>query len=104
MADKHSICVLLQIDTTDPRLSLEAIEALQTAGDWARMRRVILQHLPRDVGRVIVAMPVNQARLLMKLHEAVGEDIAKKLREEGIDMTGPDFVRPPPGYVPPTTE
>jgi hypothetical protein len=104
MTDKHAFCVMLQIETTDPRLSVEAMaEAMQSAGGVARLRHAVLQHLPKDVARLIAVFPVEQAKMLMKLHEAVGEDIAEKLREKGLDAD-PLFQRPPSDYVPPTQE
>jgi hypothetical protein len=105
MAERRAFCVMLQVETTDPRLTLEAIEdAFKTAGGTATLRRAVLQHLPQDVTRLISVMPVNQARMLMMLHEAAGEDIAKQLREMGIPAEDTNFLRPPPDYVPPTTE
>ena len=105
MPDKHAFCVVLQVETHDPRLSLDAIhEALKTAGSMARMRHTVLQHLPKDVTRLIAIMPVNEARMLMMLHEAAGAEIANMLREMGIPIGDTNFIRPPPDYVPPTTE
>jgi hypothetical protein len=105
MPDKHAFCLLLQVETSDPRLTIEAIDdAAQTAAGMAALRRAILQHLPKDATRLIAVMPVNQARLLTMLHEAYGEAIVDGLRAAGIDMASPNFVRPPADYVPPTQE
>jgi hypothetical protein len=98
--ERHRLAVMLVLDTADPRLSYKAIEeAMQTPGGVDKLRRVILQHLPKDVARVAAAFPVEHAKLLMDLHLAFGEDIRKEL-----GVRGQGFVRPPPGYVPPTTE
>jgi hypothetical protein len=105
MTEPYEFVVMLQVKTTDPRLTPKAIdEAMTSAGGVSRLRRAILQHLPKDVSRVIAAMPVEHARLLMILHEAVGDDIATHLREIGRIVAENAFVRPPPDYVPPTTE
>jgi hypothetical protein len=103
---EHTFVVMLQIKTTDPRLSGDAIAAAMRSGapgEFARMRRVLMHALPRDVERVIALLPVEHAKMLMMLHEAYGEDIARFLREQGIAPNADgSFVRPPPGYVPPT--
>lgn len=105
MADKQAFCVMLQVETADPRLTLDAIEdAFKTASGTAKLRQAVLQHLPKDVTRLIAVMPVNQARMLMLLHQAAGEDIAKQLREAGIQAEDTNFLRPPPDYVPPTND
>jgi hypothetical protein len=99
MADKQAICVMLQIEHEDRRLTPERIEeAMKTADGVSALRRVVLQHLPRDVTRLIAVFPVEQARLLMMLHEAVGEDIAAHL---GVPADEVAPMRPPPGYKPP---
>jgi hypothetical protein len=103
---EHTFCVMVQISTRDARLSEDVMtRALDSAhaGEFAKIRRAVLQHLPKDVERVIAVFPVEHARMLMMLHELHGEDIAKFLREQGIvaDADGA-FVRPPTDYVPPT--
>ncbi|HTI78934.1 MAG TPA: hypothetical protein VL614_00635 [Acetobacteraceae bacterium] len=101
MAEKHTFCLLLEIRTEDRRLTDEAIEAaIKTADGVKALRRAVLQHLPRDVSRVIAMFPVEHAKMLLQLHEAFGDDIAKHLREQGIDVGGLS-VYPPPDYVPP---
>jgi hypothetical protein len=102
----HTFVVMLQIRTTDPRLSQDAIADALESGDpglFARVRRLIIKSLPRDVERVVAIFPPEHARLLMLLHEAHGEEIATVLREQGIEADSP-FVRPPAGYVPPTRD
>lgn len=93
--------VMLIVKTNDARLTEEAlIEALGSneAAAFAKVRRTVLQHLPRDVERLVAVFPVEHARALMQLHEAFGEKIAAELGEDSI------FARPPPDYVPPTRE
>jgi hypothetical protein len=106
--DPKEFCVMLQLRTNDPRLTAEAInEALGSgnASAFAMMRRAVLQHLPKDVTRMIAVFPVEHARMLMMLHEIHGEQIAAQLREGGIAANADGiFVRPPPDYVPPTQE
>jgi hypothetical protein len=100
VTEKYAFCVLLQVETHDARLSEQAlVEALDSgmAGEFAKIRHAILQHLPKDVTRLIAVFPVEHARALMMLHEAHGE----ALRERGQEGEG-GFVRPPPDYVPPT--
>ena len=106
MTEKYAFCVMLQVETHDARLS-EAVltEALSSgnAGEFAKVRFAVLQHLPKDVTRLVAVFPVEHARLLMMLHETHGEQIAEFLREHGIAKEGEGgFVRPPPDYVPPT--
>jgi hypothetical protein len=84
---------MLRIETNDPRLAEDAI-SVDTARDSARLRRAVLQHLPKDVTRVIAVFPVEHAEMLMLLHEAVGKEL----------MGEPVADRPPPDYVPPTRE
>lgn len=93
MAGKHTFIVMVQVETDDPRLSEEAMTRLPsaTAGEVASTRRAILSRLPHEVTRLIAVLPLDQARLLMRLHEAVGQDLG-----------GPAYVRPPSDYVPPT--
>jgi hypothetical protein len=105
MPDKEAFCVMLQVETSDRRLTLEAIaEAVKTAGGMSRMRHAILQHLPNDVTRLIAVLPPKHAALLMMLHESVGSDIAEMARAAGIPVGNTDFVRPPADYVPPTRD
>lgn len=108
MAEPHEFCVMLQIRTTDPRLSAEALtEALDSgeARHFAFVRRAMLQRLPKDVARLVAVFPVEHAKLLMLLHEAMGDDIAAHLRAHGIETSATGVaVRPPPDYVPPTRD
>jgi len=98
--ERNRFCVMLVLDTADPRLSGEAIdEAMLTPRGVDQLRRAILQHLPKDVARVAAVFPVMHAKLLMDLHVTFGDEIARQLGRE--DATA---MRPPPGYVPPTTE
>jgi hypothetical protein len=82
---------MVQIETDDPRLTIEGIVAgVRTATETAATRQAIMDQLPHRVTRVVAYMPEEHARLLMMLHEAVGKDLGKR-----------GFVRPPAGYVPP---
>jgi hypothetical protein len=104
MAKTNTFVVMLQITTDDPRLSeTRLIEALHSgkAEGFAAARTAVMQRLPEDVTRLIAVMPVEQARLLMMLHESVGSDIAGYLRKAGFEVEDPEFRRPPPDYIPP---
>jgi hypothetical protein len=93
----HEFAVLLIVETKDPRLSEEAlIEALGSneAATFAKVRRAVLQHLPKDVQRLVAILPVERARLLMELDEFVAMQVV------GEPMTH----HAPPDYVPPTRE
>jgi hypothetical protein len=106
MSERHRFVVMLEIEASDPRLSETAISAAiasNTAKDAAALRRLIMQSLPKDVVRVIAMFPTAHAKMLMQLHEAVGEDIADFLQQEGISTRSP-FHRPPKDYVPPTRD
>ena len=87
--------VLLEVETNDPRLSEEALaEFGNTVPGVAKVRRAVLQHLPKDIRRLVAIMPVEQAMQLSRLHEAFGEA-----------LTGESPMRrPPPGYIPPTQD
>ena len=101
MAESNRFAVMLVLDTADPRLTGEAIEAAMTTPRGVdQLRRAIMQHLPKDVVRVAAVFPVDHAKLLLELHLAVGADIRKEL----LGDDEPVFIRPPPGYVPPTRE
>ncbi|HEY2617013.1 MAG TPA: hypothetical protein VGI78_06720, partial [Acetobacteraceae bacterium] len=87
MTERHRFCVMLELDTSDPRLTEEAIVtamASNTARDVARLRRAVTQHLARDVSRVIAIYPVEHAKMLMQLHDAVGEEIQATLKRAGL--------------------
>jgi hypothetical protein len=90
---KHSVVVMLQIETDDPRLSDGALAKFGSIEAVAAVRAAVVDVVPRDIARVIAVFPVEHARLLMMLHEAVGKDLGNGA-----------FVRPPAGYVPPTRE
>lgn len=88
----YAFAVMLIVETRDPRLSEHALVssfASREAGAYAKVRHAVLQHLPRDVHRLVAVMPVDKARELMTLHEAVTNE-------------GP--LPPPADYVPPTRE
>jgi hypothetical protein len=92
----HTFAVLLQVTTNDPRLTEEKLaSALESTspGAFAAIRHAVLSRLPKDVERLIAVLPIEHMRALMLLHEAVGDTL-------GADP----FVRPPPGYVPPTRD
>jgi len=101
MAETCRFAVMLIVESADPRLSADTIEeAVKTAGGVAKLRRALLERLPQDTRRVVAVFPVEHAKLLLQLHEAVGEEIAAELGAEGAVP----FVRPPPDYVPPSRE
>lgn len=91
---KQIIAVLVQIETDDPRLDPSS-DMVATAERTALVRQAVIDNLP-NLTRLIAVMPIEHSRLLMMLHEAHVEDIAKRL-----GTTGGAFVRPPRDYVPP---
>ena len=85
--------VVLQIETSDPRLTEESmVELMKTARGHATMRAAILQHLPKDVRRLIAVMPVEQARALMMLQDEINTRMGIKVNHAPAD------------YVPPTMD
>jgi uncharacterized Zn finger protein len=95
MASSHRFAVMLVIESNDPILSEDQIEAaLRTPAGVARMRRHVLASLPGSIQRLVAVFPEEHAKMLMLLHEAVGED----LTGEAL------FVHPPEGYIPPTRD
>src|SRR4029077_13102214 len=99
MSDKFTFIAMLQITTHDPRLSEAAIAEVlnsRSARSFSKVRRAVLQHLPGNVTRMVAVMPVEHAQMLMMLHEAHGEAIAKALAQAGITSDADDgtiFVR-----------
>jgi hypothetical protein len=89
---KHTVVVMVQIETNDDRLDPERI-AVDTVAGTAALRVAVLANLKR-LTRVIAVLPVEHAKALMLLHEAAGEMlIGEKMAE-----------RPPSDYVPPTRD
>lgn len=102
----HLFAVMLLIQTDDPLLSPEAIERdfdPPTKESFAKLRARLLRRLPTDISRVVAVFPVEHARMLMQLHDALGDELTAELRAQGVDAVSP-YVRPPSDYVPPTTE
>ncbi len=89
---KHTFCVLLEIQSDDPRLSSGALNTLNSVRSIALTRAAILDALPHHVSRVIALLPVKDAKALMTLHDSICETIGR-----------PAF-HPPAPYVPPTRE
>lgn len=91
-----TFAVLLQVTTNDPRLTEAKLNAAMEsgrAGAFAAIRHAVLSRLPKDVERLIAIMPVEEAKQLMRLHEAFGEELGAE-----------PFGRPPADYVPPTRD
>jgi hypothetical protein len=86
---------LLLIKTDDPLLSEQGlILASNTASGTARMRQVLLEHLPDAVTRLVAVMSIEQAQLVMAVHDELTKDV-----------TGESQVkRPPADDVPPTQD
>jgi len=106
MPTAHRFALLLIVETANPDLAEERLEAAlseMTPQSLSRVRRQILKCLPQDVRRVAAVFPVEHAKLLLQLHEAIGEDLRQDLREAGFDPPQL-FTRPPPSYVPPGQE
>lgn len=95
MSEPFPFAVLLIVETSDPRLSAERLaETADSPANTAQVRRAVLQHLPKDVRRVAAVMPIEHAKALILLHEAVGHEI-----------TGASSIVPRhPDYVAPSTE
>jgi hypothetical protein len=91
---KHTIVAMVQIETDDPRL-VPSSDMVATAAAAALVRQVIVDNLPR-LTRVIGIFGVDHARMLMMLHESVGDRIAAELGK------APTFKRPPADYKPPS--
>jgi hypothetical protein len=88
---KTKFIAIVQIETDDPGLTIERIAAgVRTALGTRSIRQAILEQLPHRATRVVAYLPEKQARLLMMLHESLGNEIG-----------APDFVRPPADYVAP---
>jgi hypothetical protein len=89
---KHTVVVMIQIETNDPRLDPENI-SVDTAAATAALRVAVLANLKR-LTRVIAVLPVEHAQAMMQLHEAAGEMLLGERVAE----------RPPSDYVPPTRD
>jgi hypothetical protein len=93
---KYEFAALILIATDDPVLSKTGIvDSMRTASGASALRHAVLKHLPADLTRLVAVMPVEESRLIMMLHEAVGREITG-----GRDV----FQRPPGDYVPPTRD
>lgn len=91
--EKTAMGVLLIVETDDPRLSAAELDKEGTTQRMARIRAAVLQRIPKDVTRVVAVLPPYELEVLMRIREQIG-----------IDAGLEPFVRPPPGYVKPTTE
>lgn len=89
---KHTIVVMLEIQTNDDRLDPDNIN-VDTATATAALRVAVLANL-KQVTRVIAVLPVEHAKAMMMLHEAAGEMLMGERMAE----------RPPADYIPPTQE
>jgi hypothetical protein len=87
---KHTIAVMVEIQTNDDRLDPDNIH-VDTAAATAALRVAVLANLKR-ITRVIAVLPVQHAKAIMLLHEAMGERL---LGEQMAD-------RPPADCLPPT--
>lgn len=91
------ICAMIEIETDDPRIvSLHMRDLTATVERATAVRAAFIEQLPDKITRLIALFPMEHARLLMQLHQAVGEDIA-----EATGIKAP-FVMPPAGYEPPS--
>lgn len=94
MTEKHRIGVMLILDTDDPRLSQLTLSNTQPdARDVSRARAAVLQRIPKDVERVVAILPIGEMQFLLNMREQLG-----------IEAGAEPYVRPPPGYVKPTSE
>lgn len=95
MTEKRTLAVIVEIETNDPRLDPAVLDNIGIDPSLAaRARRAVLQHLPRNVIRVVATMPVPMLKHMMMLHEVIGDRITG----------GETAVRPHPDYVPPTRD
>jgi hypothetical protein len=86
---KQSICVMMVIQTDDPRLSdMDVSSAAKTAA----LRKAVIDNLA--TARVIAVMSEEASRLMM-----MGHDIAANAAGYGGTIH-----RPPRDYVPPTND
>jgi hypothetical protein len=85
-----SMAVVVLIETDDPRIGPEN---MSTAGDVARMRKAVIENLPR-LTRVVAVMPEEMAGMMMEAHEMA------------MSLAGAESLlhRPPADYVPPTRD
>lgn len=86
---KQSICVMMVIQTDDPRLMDMDVS---TAAKTGALRKAVIDHLP--TARVVAVMPEEQARIMMMGHEIAAS-------AAGMTHT---IHRPPGDYVPPTSD
>ena len=89
---KHTVVVMVEIQTNDDRLDPDRIN-VDTAAATAALRVAVLANLKR-LTRVIAVLPVEHAKAMMSLHEAAGEMLMGQRMAD----------RPPSDYVPPTQE
>ena len=100
----HRFCVLLLMETNDPRLQEGALgDTLESgsAAAFARLRTAVLSRLPKDVVRLVAIMPVEEAQMLTQLHEIMSMEAAEQMTGDAQDG---EFGRAPPDYIPPSRE
>ncbi len=90
---KNRLVVMLEIETSDPRLSPHALADFGSVRTVAAARAAVMLAVPGDVTRVVAILPVLEAQMIMMLHEAVGKELGAQ-----------PASRPPANYVPPTRE
>jgi hypothetical protein len=87
-------CVLLEVQTNDPRLTMERVQsANKSAKAISAVRAALLDVLPSDVERVVAIMDVREAKAAMRVWGQVKSEM-------GLD----EFAKPPGDYVPPTRD
>jgi hypothetical protein len=86
----HSVVVMIQIESNDPRLDLETVPTATVEGTH-RLRQAVVQHIKDRKTRVIAVMATEAAELMMKAHDYA-------MVASGFDG---GLQRPPPDYDPP---
>lgn len=87
MAEPERLCVLVEIDGSDPRIDERM--ALTRSGTIA-MRQAVVEAITRQDSRVIAMIPVPIAQLAMEIMDDLNSAVGN----------GP-ITRPPKDYVPP---
>jgi hypothetical protein len=92
MPKRQRIAVVVEIETDDPALSYDKINAAhESARNTEAIRRAIMHTMPGGVKRVVLVTSPDLMKALLMTHELAAE------------ITGMDqmFSRPPDDYDPP---
>lgn len=92
MAKRWRVAIILEIETSNPALSADAVNhAHDSTGNTVALRKAVMKSLPQDVKRIVAVTGPELMLALLRTHELAAE----------ISGVGDMFSRPPGDYEPP---